>query len=155
MPQIAMTRELDDLPGHYIRRLHQIAVAIFLQVTEAHQLTPVQYAAMSRLGQSPGVDQRTLAGAIGLDTSTTAGVIDRLETRGLVLRRTSPDDRRVRLLNLTADGLSLLAAIEPDMLKAQERILAPLPPAEQSEFMRMLQALVTANNELSRAPSEM
>jgi hypothetical protein len=49
----------------------------------------------------------------------------------------------------------LLEAIEPDMLKAQERILAPLPEAERAEFMRMLRALVTANNELSRAPSEM
>ena len=30
---------LQGLPGHYIRRLHQIAVAIFLQETEAHGVT--------------------------------------------------------------------------------------------------------------------
>ena len=40
------------------------------------------------------------------------------------------------------------------MPKAQQRILAPLPEAERSEFMRMLRALVTANNEMSRAPSD-
>lgn len=144
---------LDDLPGHYIRRLHQIAVAIFLQETEAHGLTPVQFAALSQVGQTPGVDQRTLAGSIGLDTSTTAGVIDRLEARGLMLRNASAEDRRVRLLSLTAEGHQLLQAIVPDMLKAQQRILKPLPVAERAQFMRMLRKLVDANNELSRAPS--
>ena len=144
---------LDELPGHYIRRLHQIAVAIFLQETEAHGLTPVQYAALSQVGLTPGVDQRTLAGSIGLDPSTTAGVIDRLEARGLMQRQASPEDRRVRLLSLTHDGQSLLQAVQPDMLKAQQRILRPLPVAERDAFMRMLRKLVAANNELSRAPS--
>jgi DNA-binding MarR family transcriptional regulator len=146
--------DLETLPGHYIRRLQQIAVAVFLQETEKHGVTPVQYAALHKVGVAAGIDQRTLARAIGLDTSTTAGVIDRLEARGLMQRSTSPEDRRVRLLGLTRAGQDLLAAIEPDMLKAQDRILAPLPGPERSEFMRMLRALVSANNELSRAPSE-
>ena len=146
--------DLESLPGNYIRRLQQIAVAIFLQETEKHGVTPVQYAALHKVGITPGIDQRTLARSIGLDTSTVAGVIDRLEARGLMQRSASPEDRRVRLLGLTPAGQELLEAIEPDMLKAQERILAPLPKAERSEFMRMLRALVTANNELSRAPSE-
>lgn len=146
--------DFDDLPGHYIRRLQQIAVAIFLQETEPHGVTPVQYAAMHKVRNTPGIDQRTLARAIGLDTSTIAGVIDRLETRGLMQRSASPEDRRVRLLSLTDAGEVLLDAIEPDMLKAQELILAPLPKADRSEFMRMLRSLVTANNELSRAPSD-
>ena len=146
--------DLEALPGHHIRRLQQIAVAIFLRETDKHGVTPVQYAALHQVGIAPGIDQRTLARSIGLDTSTVAGVIDRLEARGLMQRSASPEDRRVRLLSLTRAGQDLLKAIEPDMLKAQERILAPLPKAERSEFMRMLRALVTANNELSRAPSE-
>jgi DNA-binding MarR family transcriptional regulator len=146
--------DLEALPGHHIRRLQQIAVAIFLQETEKHGVTPVQYAALHQVSIAPGIDQRTLARSIGLDTSTVAGVIDRLEARGLMQRSASPEDRRVRLLSLTRGGQDLLKAIEPDMLKAQERILAPLPAKERSEFMRMLRTLVTANNELSRAPSE-
>lgn len=145
---------LDELPGHYIRRLQQIAVAVFLQETEAHGLTPVQFAALHTVGHMPGIDQRTLAGRVGLDTSTVAGVIDRLEARGLIERQASPADRRVRLLALTREGSQALQAVEPDMLKAQERILAPLRRAERAEFMRMLRVLVEANNELSRAPSE-
>ena len=146
--------DLEALPGHYIRRLQQIAVAIFLQETEAAGVTPVQYAALQTVRNSPGLDQRTLARSIGFDTSTIASVIDRLEARGLMQRNASAEDRRVRRLTLTADGEALLDACMPGMLRAQERILEPLPKAEREEFMRMLRLLVTANNELSRAPSE-
>ena len=139
--------DLEALPGHYIRRLQQIAVAIFLQETEKHGVTPVQYAALHQIGIAPGIDQRTLARSIGLDPSTIA--------RGLTLRSASAADRRVRLLTLTRTGQKLIEAIEPDMLRAQQRILEPLPASERPEFMRMLRALVTANNDLSRAPSEM
>jgi DNA-binding MarR family transcriptional regulator len=142
------------MPGHHIRRLQQIAVAIFLQETEQQNVTPVQYAALQTIAGSPGIDQRTLARTIGFDTSTIAGVLDRLEARELVLRNTSPDDRRVRLLTLTDQGRALLAEAVPNVLRAQERMLEPLPKAARREFMRMLRQLVTANNELSRAPSE-
>ena len=145
--------DLESLPGHHIRRLHQIAVAIFLQETEAHGLTPVQYAALQTVANTPGVDQRTLAGRIGLDTSTVAGVVDRLEARALLQRNASPQDKRVRLLTVTAAGADLLHTVEPAMRLAQQRILAPLPRGERAEFMRMLRVLVDANNELSRAPS--
>lgn len=146
--------DLEDLPGHHIRRLQQIAVAIFLQETESTGITPVQFAALQMVANSPGLDQRTLARSIGFDTSTLAGVIDRLESRGLVLRNASPDDRRVRRLTLTDAGRAVLDEVRPGMLRAQERMLAPLPPSERTQFMRMLRTLVQANNELSRAPSE-
>ncbi len=146
--------DLDTLPGHYIRRLQQIAVAIFLQECQAHGITPVQYAALQSIGNTPSTDQRTLARAIGLDTSTVAGVIDRLEARALVLRSASPEDRRVRLLTLTDTGRALLKAAVPAMQRAQQRILDPLPAAQRAEFMRMLKLLVAANNDMSRAPSD-
>ena len=151
---IAQPVDLDTLPGHHIRRLHQIAVAIFLQEAEAHGITPVQYAALQAVANTPGVDQRTLAGRIGLDTSTVAGVVDRLEARSLLQRNASPDDKRVRLLTLTPAGTDLLRGVEPAMRQAQKRILSPLSKADQAEFMRMLRNLVDANNTLSRAPSD-
>ena len=151
---IAHPVDLDTLPGHHIRRLHQIAVAIFLQEAQAHGITPVQYAALQAVANTPGVDQRTLAGRIGLDTSTVAGVVDRLEARNLLQRNASPQDKRVRLLTLTSDGTRLLQGVAPAMRQAQTRILAPLGKAEQAEFMRMLRKLVDANNEMSRAPSD-
>ncbi len=145
--------DLDLMPGHYIRRLQQIAVALFLQETEAFGMTPVQCAALQEVCRNPGLDQRSLATAIGLDTSTTGGVVDRLEARDLLRRNPSEHDRRVRLLTPTPEGERLIRESVPAILRAQERILAPLPQQERAVFMRMLRTLVNENNDLSRAPS--
>ncbi|MGV3683925.1 MAG: MarR family winged helix-turn-helix transcriptional regulator [Acidovorax sp.] len=144
---------LEELPGHYIRRLQQIAVAIFLEETQEFGITPVQFGALAAVQREPGLDQRRLAGRIGFDTSTIGSVIDRLEARGWMLRNSSPGDRRVRLLTLTPAGEDLLRQVEPGMRRAQKRMLAPLPPEQGELFMAMLKTLVNANNVLSRAPS--
>lgn len=147
------TTELEGYPGHQIRRLQQIAVAIFLQETELYGVTPVQCAAMITVGSGSGMDQRTLARTIGFDTSTIAGVIDRLEARGLLRRSMSALDARVRLITLTEQGRALLESLMPSVMRAQHRMLAPLSKAERTEFMRMLRKLVASNNDLSRAPA--
>lgn len=148
-PEIALT----ELPGHYIRRLHQISVGIFMQEAEPWGVTPVQYAALQTVRNQPGVDQRSLARLIALDTSTIGGVIDRLEARGLLQRNAAPGDRRVRQLTLTPAGQQLLADVIPAMRRVQDRLLEPLQPQEQAAFMEMLERMVNTNNALSRAPS--
>lgn len=145
---------IDQLPGHAIRRLHQISVGIFHQEAQDLGLTPVQYAILQTVHNHPGTDQRSLARLIALDTSTTAGVVDRLESRALLTRNASPDDRRVRLLTLTRDGEALLQQAIPRMQHAQELILGPLSPEQREQFMQLINLLVTENNDLSRAPSE-
>lgn len=149
-PQVA----LDTLPGYQVRRLQQIAVGLFMDETAAFDLTPVQFAALATVARQPEVDQRTLARTIGFDTSTIAGVIDRLERRGLMLRNAAPQDRRVRRLTVTAAGAALLEAVLPAMQRAQQRILAPLSAPERTLFMGLLGRLIEANNGASRAPSE-
>lgn len=146
--------DIDLQPGHLIRRLHQIAVGVFVQEAAGPGVTPVQYAALQVVHNQPGIDQRTLARAIALDASTTGGVVDRLESRGWLERRMSPDDRRARQLVLTPDGEQGLADTIPAMLRTQEQILAPLSARQRADFMRLLQVLVKQNNALSRAPSE-
>lgn len=143
---------LDALPGHCIRRLQQIAVAVFMEEAGADGVTPVQFAVLQTLGEQPGVDQRTLARLVSLDTSTIGGVVDRLEARGLLTRSLSPGDRRVRLLALTADGEAMLAGLTPSMLRTQARILEPLPANERKAFMRMVQAVIAHHEGLEGDP---
>jgi DNA-binding MarR family transcriptional regulator len=145
---------VDNQPGHLIRRLNQIAVGLFVQETETLGVTPMQYAALQTVQQTPGMDQRTLGRAIALDASTTGGVVDRLEARQLIERRASPSDRRVRLLHVTPQGNALLEQITPMMLQAQQRILAPLSPEQRETFMAMLGTLVDSNSDHSRAPAD-
>lgn len=148
-----LTIDLHDQPGHAIRRLHQIAVGIFLQETAELGLTPVQYAALQSVHNEPGIDQRTLASRIAQDTSTTAGVVERLQGRGWLQRAVDPTDRRVRRLHLTDAGRCVLAAAQPAMLRAQARILQPLADAERAQFMALLLRVVQHNNAHSRAPA--
>ena len=150
----ANSPQLDMLPGHAIRRLQQISVGIFHQEAQNLGVTPLQYSALQTVHSHPGIDQRTLASLIALDTSTTAGLVDRLEARGLLVRNASPTDKRVRLLSLTPDGEDLLQKVILAMKRAQELILAPLTLKQRTDFMLMLNRLVSQNNALSRAPGD-
>jgi MarR family transcriptional regulator, lower aerobic nicotinate degradation pathway regulator len=154
MGQPSNTIHVDQMPGHAVRRLHQISVGIAHQEAQDLGITPVQYAILQSVHNQPNTDQRTLANTVSLDTSTTAGVVDRLEARGLLTRNASPDDRRVRLLMLTLAGEALLDEAIPRMEKVQELILAPLTPRQRKDFMVLLNTLVSTNNELSRAHSD-
>jgi DNA-binding MarR family transcriptional regulator len=145
---------LRTLPGHSARRVHQLAVALFVQEVGDLNLTPVQYSSLQTICNQPGIDQKTLANTIGYDTSTIAGVIDRLEARGLVLRNVSPNDRRVRLITPTEQGRKTLAAVVPRMLKSQDRLLDPLSKTEKKEFLRLMKILIDANAELSNIPAK-
>jgi DNA-binding MarR family transcriptional regulator len=145
---------LQDRPGHLARRFQQIAVAVFHAEVEqnGYDLTPVQYAALAMLQFNPGVDQATLAGLIAYDRTTIAGVVDRLEQKGLIMRRVSSRDRRARELGLTDAGRQTLAGIEPAVEAAQQIMLRGLTPAEGRELKRLLRKTIDACNALSRAP---
>jgi DNA-binding MarR family transcriptional regulator len=143
---------LEAQPGHFIRRLQQIAVGIFLEEAAGTGITPVQFAALVAVREHPGIDQRTLAARIAFDTSTIGGVVDRLERDGLMQRQTSPTDRRARVLNLTDAGHKAVDALVPAVQRTQQRILAPIPKARRREFYDLLRMAVQGNNDASRAP---
>jgi DNA-binding MarR family transcriptional regulator len=131
--------ELHDEPGHLIRRAHQLAVSTFHE-THGRQITPVQYALLRALEEEPGLDQVTLAQRVALDTSTTADIAARLETKGWIVRELLP--RRQRSLSLTDAGRAVLAQMLPKVAPMYQLLLQPLAPAEQAEFLRLLRQLV-------------
>lgn len=147
--------QLEDLyskPGHLIRRAQQIAVAIFMEECADFDLTPVQYAALVAIRQNPGTDATRLSALIAFDRSTLGNVLERLEARKLVARYPSPDDKRIKLLKPTAAGSALVKRAEAAVLRAQERIVAPLRPDDRTKLIELLARLVDLNNEASRAP---
>lgn len=137
-------------PGFLIRRLHQIHVAMFLEEFKSQNITPVQYGLMSAVSALPDLDQTALGQEVGLDRTTTADVVKRLEERGLLERRPNPADKRTRHVRLTALGQQTVAALHGDMQRAQERLLEPLRPAERGMLMDLMRRLVEANNQFSR-----
>jgi DNA-binding MarR family transcriptional regulator len=142
------------MPGHLIRRLNQISTSIFQDRMQALglDLTPVQFAALACLDDNPGVDQATLAGLIAYDRVTIGGVVDRLETKGLVTRTVNARDRRARRVTLSDAGAALLHRIRPDIEAIQPDILAGLSDAERAAFTALAAKAATAGNDRSRAP---
>ena len=147
-----MMDDFHGMPGHLIRRAHQIAVAIFMDECGAQHLTPVQFACLSGVRSQPGIDATRLAALVAFDRSTLGNVLERLEAKNWVARSPSPEDRRIKILHITPEGEALLDGVAARVEATQERILAPLDAAERATFMRLLVKLVDVNNEASRAP---
>jgi DNA-binding MarR family transcriptional regulator len=141
-----------DKPGHLIRRLQQIAVAIFMSEAKAFDVTPVQYAALLAIDLHPGIDQTALVSIIAFDKSTIGDVLERLAAKGLVRRIQGAKDRRTKVLKITPSGRRLLRGIEPAVNSAQDLILSPLQPRERKQFMQLMKRLVHINNRRSRVP---
>lgn len=146
---------MDDVygkPGYLFRRMQQIAVSIFVEECKDFDLTPVQYAALVAIRTHPGIDATRLSLVIAFDRSTLGSVIERLEAKGFITRRPGTTDRRVKSLHLTQAGRSILQKVMAAVDRAQERMLAPLEPAERNTLVALLVRLVDLNNEASRVP---
>ncbi len=141
---------LQTEPGHLIRRAHQLAVSTFHE-THGRQITPVQYAILRALQDTPGIDQVTLADKVALDTSTTADIATRLEAKGWIVRELLP--RRQRALRLTPEGETVLAGMLPRVAPMYRQLLQPLKPAEQAEFLRLLRKFVQLNDAAALIPN--
>jgi MarR family transcriptional regulator, lower aerobic nicotinate degradation pathway regulator len=141
-----------DMPGHLLRRCHQIAVAIFLDEREAFDLTPLQYVALTALATHGPLDKATIGGVSALDRTTVAVVVKNLEERGFVTTRPSEHDRRAKLIEITPKGRDLLSSVQVEVVNAQERTVAPLTAKERAELLRLLRKIAEENNLLSRAP---
>jgi DNA-binding MarR family transcriptional regulator len=146
---------LDDAyrgPGHLIRRLQQIAVAIFMDEFRNYEITPVQYIALVAVRDRPGLEQQAIADLIAIDRSSAGRVFQFLEEQGYVQRVTPKNNRRTKQIFVTVPGTRLLATCSKLIRRAEERILKVLTAQEQRQFMQLLVKLVDINNTLSRAP---
>ncbi|RPH46949.1 MAG: MarR family transcriptional regulator [Burkholderiales bacterium] len=139
-------------PGFLMRRLHQIHTALFLEETDAFGITPVQYSLLTALAEHGEMDQNTLALEIGLERTSAAEVLPRLEARGVLERRQWPEDRRVKLVRLTRRGRELVRRMAPAVQRAHDRTIEQLDPAERKQFMLLMIRLVEANNDTRVAP---
>lgn len=127
------------LPGHLIRRLHQLSTRVFSDRVKAagFDLTPIQFVALDALSENEGIDQAGLAQAIAKDRATTGAVADRLEQKGLVSRQVSTRDKRARTLALTPAGRAMLTAMTPVVEALQSEILPGLTDEEYARFIAL------------------
>lgn len=130
---------LNAMPGHLIRRLHQLSTATFSEQMKAAgiDMTSVQFAALQTINDTPGMDQARLAHHIAYDRATIGGVVDRLERKTWVTRSINPDDKRARHVTLTAQGREVLHKAAPIVSALQSDILIGLSDAERAQFIAL------------------
>jgi MarR family transcriptional regulator, organic hydroperoxide resistance regulator len=138
-PEVAelIFEELDGLLGYRLRRAQGAMHRDYMASVAGLDLTQKQTATLWLINGNPGVSQGSIATALGMDRATMMAVIDRLEDRGLVIRKRSTTDRRRHELYLTPAGLSILRKVKARIAKHEERFQSLFTPAE-------LQALLTA-----------
>jgi DNA-binding MarR family transcriptional regulator len=105
------------------------------------ELSPAQCHVLHLIEPDRPIPMGRLAETLSCDASNVTGLVDRLESRGLVRRRASETDRRVKVLHLTATG-SRLRALLLDRMTAPPAALERLSVREQRELVRILSRLL-------------
>lgn len=109
----------------------------FMAIAQEFELAPQQVMTLKSLGRSGPMPMSELADVLACDSSNVTGIVDRLEDRGLVVRRPGPNDRRVKLLELTDRGAELGREIGRRMSQPPPGVAA-LPAADQRALRDIL-----------------
>jgi len=129
---------LDRTPGHLIRRAQQRAVEIFVEEVGEDGPTPRQYAVLLCIYQNDGINQTDLVRLSGIDRSTLTEILRRLAARGLITRKRMKSDQRTNSLSITEAGARVLTQAFDATLRAQERIMAPVPADQRDATLHLL-----------------
>ncbi|MGJ5082586.1 MarR family winged helix-turn-helix transcriptional regulator [Bradyrhizobium sp. HKCCYLS3013] len=131
---------LDDQIGFILRQVWQRHTMIFARDIGSN-LTPTQWAAMSKLVETGPCSQNQLGRFTAMDVATIKGVIDRLTARGLTETSSDPQDGRRLLVSLTRAGQQLAEKTAPLALAISKETLAPLDARERESLLSLLSRL--------------
>ena len=86
----------------------------------------------------------TIGKKLLLTSGSITTAVDRLEARGLVRRAEDPNDRRVRLVELTDDGRELIKPAFAQHKRDLDRVASALPADERTTLVNLLRARGTS-----------
>ncbi|MEW2073944.1 MarR family transcriptional regulator [Streptomyces sp. NPDC013433] len=135
----ALTLEVVELIGSVVARYHEE----YEEAAAGHALTGAQAKLLSLLSLEP-LPMRKLAQRLKCEPSNVTGIVDRLESRGLVERRPDPADRRVKLAAATAEGRRVARSLRESLRFAREP-LAGLSEAERVALRDALRRMLDAD----------
>ena len=124
-----------------LKRLGFIAKDRSLEAYEETGLHPYHHAILLTLDESPRETQGAIADALGYDRGQLVGLLDELESRGLVVRRRDPNDRRRHVVELTPEGKTELERLRELARRIEEEFLAPLDQGERNLLHELLLTL--------------
>jgi len=142
--------DLDVTPMAVIGRLSRTAMAVELRLARTfaeHGLDAASFdvlATLLRSGAPYRIAPLELAREAMISTSAVAQRLNKLESRGLVLRQANPNDGRGTFVALTDAGKLLIETALPDHLETEHAITSVLNRGEQEVLASLLQRLNTA-----------
>lgn len=137
-PADPLTLEVVELIGSVVVRYHQE----YDEVAGRYALTGAQARLLTLLQHRP-LPMREIARRLKCEPSNVTGIVDRLEARGLVERRSDPADRRVKLAAVTEEGHDTAERLRASLDFAREP-LAELTPLERATLRELLQRMLGA-----------
>ncbi len=99
---------LTEYVGYALRRAQLATVARFLGALQDVDLRPTQFAVLTVIKENPGVRQSEVCAALGIQKANFVPLLNKLQRRGLAVRKAGISDRRSSALHLTPDGEALL-----------------------------------------------
>ncbi|MET7568659.1 MarR family transcriptional regulator [Streptomyces sp. NPDC005492] len=133
-----VTLEVVELIGDVVARFYED----YEEAAGDHGLTGAQARLLSLLSLEP-LPMRKLAQKLKCEPSNVTGIVDRMETRGLVERRPDPADRRVKLAAATEEGRRMARSLRESLRFAREP-LAGLSDEERLALRGLLRRMLDA-----------
>jgi DNA-binding MarR family transcriptional regulator len=134
----ALTMEVVELIGDVVARFYED----YEDAAGEHALTGAQARLLGLLSLEP-LPMRKLAQKLKCEPSNVTGIVDRLESRGLVERRPDPADRRVKLAAATDEGVRMAKDLREGLRFAREP-LAGLSEEERRSLRDLLRRMLDA-----------
>jgi len=100
---------LDDMVGYQLRMAYVAVRRHFETAMERLELTQKQTGVLWLIDANGGVSQIALANELGMDRASMMAIVDRLEERGLIVRKRSAEDGRRQELYVTPKGRKVLS----------------------------------------------
>jgi DNA-binding MarR family transcriptional regulator len=135
--------DLGQSPSHLLRRCVQFANDLFAREHSASDLTKQQYTVLAAVEQHEGMSQTDLVALTGIDRSTLAEMIRRMIDKGLLDRKRTEDDQRANAVRIGPGGKKALRSARAASDRVEKALLAGLPAADRTKFLRMLTVLVS------------
>jgi DNA-binding MarR family transcriptional regulator len=140
---------LSASPSHLLRRAEQYAAEIFLKAG-TDGVTLRQTVLLAAIAESEGASQSDLVMGTGIDRSTLAEMMARMEKKGLIARAASAEDGRAKSVKLTREGRARLEDALPAMRAVDNALLNTLTRNKRAGFCAALAALALAADDAQR-----
>jgi DNA-binding MarR family transcriptional regulator len=133
---------LTDYIGYALRRAQMSSVTGFLDAMKEVDLRPTQFAVLTLINENPGVRQNDICAALGLQKANFVPLLNKLQRRGLAVRKEGVADRRSSALHLTPAGTALLRRALELHTEWERRILARLGTRGRDQLLVLLNKLM-------------